>query len=133
MTTVAGDGMVVTLRDGARILVRPIAPEDKELLRRGWERLSDQSRYERFLVSAPELSERQLAYLTEVDHHDHEALGALDAETGEGIGIARFVRGADPTRAEAAVTVIDAWQGRGVGTALSSCWRSAPARRGSPI
>jgi hypothetical protein len=31
-------------------------------------------------------------YLTEIDHHDHEAIAALDANTGEGIGVARYVR-----------------------------------------
>ena len=58
-------------------------------------------------------------YLTEIDHHDHEAIAALDARTGEGIGVARYVR--DPQRrdaAEVAVTVIDDWQGKGVGTLL---------------
>jgi GNAT superfamily N-acetyltransferase len=66
-----------------------------------------------------ELTDDVVTYLTEVDHHDHEALAAIDAETGEGVGVARFVRSADrPDTAEAAVAVIDDWQGRGVGTAL---------------
>lgn len=64
-----------------------------------------------------ELSDAQLTYLTEVDHHDHEALVALDS-AGEGAGVARFVRLEDPSVAEAAVTVVDDWQGRGLGTAL---------------
>lgn len=64
-----------------------------------------------------ELSDAQLSYLTEVDHHDHEALVAV-SDAGEGLGVARFVRLEDPTAAEAAVTVVDAWQGKGLGTAL---------------
>ena len=67
----------------------------------------------------PELSEEKVRYLTEIDHHDHEAIIALDERTGEGIGVARYVR--DPQRpgvAEVAVTVIDDWQGRGLGTLL---------------
>ena len=69
--------------------------------------------------SMPELSESMVRYLTTVDHHDHEALVALDPETGEGVGVARYVRDADDEkRAEAAVTVIDDWQGRGLGTLL---------------
>ena len=67
----------------------------------------------------PELSEEMVRYLTDVDHHDHEAVVALDAATGEGVGVARYVRDRDrPERAEAAVTVIDDWQGRGLGTLL---------------
>jgi GNAT superfamily N-acetyltransferase len=60
-----------------------------------------------------------LGFLTEVDHRDHEALLALDAVRGELVGVARFVRlESDPTSAEVAVTVVDDWQGQGLGTAL---------------
>lgn len=108
----------VNLRDGSQALVRPIRPSDKELVSRGFQRLSEQSRYQRFMTPMTELSESQLRYLTEVDHHDHEALVALDAETEEGVGVGRFVRLSDETSAEAAVTIIDEWQGRGLGLAL---------------
>jgi RimJ/RimL family protein N-acetyltransferase len=58
-------------------------------------------------------------YLTDVDHHDHEALGALDQADGRGVGIARYVRDAeDPQAAEIALTIVDDWQGRGLGTEL---------------
>jgi GNAT superfamily N-acetyltransferase len=99
--------------------VRPIEPADKAVLTAAFERLSEQSRYQRFMAPISELSESQLRYLTEVDHHDHEALIALDPGSGDGVGVARFVRLEDGTSAEAAVTVIDEWQGRGLGTALS--------------
>ena len=67
----------------------------------------------------PQLSARLVRYLTEVDHHDHEALGALAAGSGEPIGIARYVRSEDGGEAaEVAVAVVDDWQGRGVATAL---------------
>jgi len=67
----------------------------------------------------PELSTRQLCYLTEVDHHTHEALVAIDLDSARGIGVARFIRSTtDPTAADAAVAVVDDWQGRGLGTAL---------------
>ena len=99
--------------------MRPVEAGDTEALARIFERLSDQSRYQRFLTSVNELSESELRYLAEVDHHDHEALIAMD-EAGEAVGVARFVRLDDGTSAEAAVTVIDDWQGRGLGTALSA-------------
>ena len=56
------------LRDGSRIKVRPVRSSDAGLLLRGFERLSDESRYRRFLCSMPELSESMVRYLTDVDH-----------------------------------------------------------------
>ena len=102
------------------MVVRPIEPGDRDALAASFERLSEQSRYQRFMTPIDELSESQLSYLTEVDHHDHEALIAFDAG-GDAVGVARFVRlEHDPSRAEAAVTVIDDWHGRGLGTALAA-------------
>jgi len=112
-------GAPVALGDGTRIRIRQGHSSDRGLLLRGFERLSPQSRYRRFLVPIPELSEGTVRYLTEVDHHDHEAIIAVDEETGEGVGVARYVRDLKrPDTAEVAVTVIDDWQGRGVGTLL---------------
>lgn len=103
----------------APLVIRPIEPDDKVGLIAAFERLSDDSRYRRFLSPHPRLSEPELRYLTEVDHHDHEALVAIDPVTGEGVGVARYVRDRDnPDSAEIAVAVADHWQGRGVGTAL---------------
>ncbi|MGZ4307295.1 MAG: hypothetical protein ACXVSL_20780, partial [Solirubrobacteraceae bacterium] len=62
-------GAPITLRDGSQVRVRQGHASDKELLRRGFERLSAESRYRRFLASMPELSEAMLSYLTDVDHH----------------------------------------------------------------
>lgn len=112
-------GAPVPLRDGSRVRIRQGHSSDRDLLLRGFERLSPESRYRRFLAPMPKLSEAMIRYLTEVDHHGHEAMIALDEATGEGIGVARYVR--DPQRpeaAEVAVTVIDDWQGRGLGTLL---------------
>lgn len=112
------DALEVRLRDGSAVVVRPIRDDDKGALEAGFARLSEQSRYQRFMTAINELSASELRYLTEVDHHDHEALIAFGRESGEPVGVARFVRLEDPTSAEAAVTVVDEWQGRGVGTAL---------------
>jgi RimJ/RimL family protein N-acetyltransferase len=107
------------LRDGERIEIRPIRPEDREVLADGVRRMSAESRYRRFFSPLDHLSEQQLTYLTEVDHHDHEALVALEEGTGQGIGVARFVRSeSDAEVAEFAVAVADDWHNRGVGTAL---------------
>lgn len=107
------------LRDRSRAIVRPIRPADKAALSDAFERLSDESRYRRFLSPLPELRPMDLVYLTEVDHHDHEALAALDARTGDVVGIARYVRSReDPQAAEFAVTIVDDWQRRGLGAEL---------------
>ena len=94
-------------------------PEDKELFVAGWEQFGEESRYRRFMGAKGGLSPDDLAYFTEVDHVDHEAIGARDAETGEGVGVARYVRlPTQPEVAEAAVAVVDAWQRRGLGGEL---------------
>jgi GNAT superfamily N-acetyltransferase len=112
-------GAPVVLRDGSQVRVRQGHRSDRDLLLRGFERLSPESRYRRFLAPTPELTEGMVRYLTEIDHHDHEAMIALDERTGEGIGVARYVRDVDRADvAEVAVTVIDDWQGRGLGTLL---------------
>ena len=111
--------MRISLRDGSQAEIRPLRPDDKRLLVAGFERLSPESRYRRFLSATNRLSSDTLRYLTEIDHHDHEALVAL-ASDGTWVGVARYVRSrTDPASAEAAVTVADDWHGRGLGTALT--------------
>ena len=93
--------------------------DDAPLLADGFARLGPESRRLRFLRRKDELSAAELRYFTDVDHHDHEALGALDHADGRGVGVARYVRDAErPAAAEIAVTVVDDWQGRGLGTEL---------------
>ena len=86
------------LRDGDRVRIRPIRSDDKPRLVEAFDGLGDTSRYRRFLGYKKELSVAELVSLTEVDHHEHEALGALDPETGEGVGVAPLVREPGPPR-----------------------------------
>jgi GNAT superfamily N-acetyltransferase len=111
-------GAPVELRDGSRVRLRQVRATDKARLRRGFQRLSEESRYRRFLGAMPMLTEGTVRYLTEIDHHDHEAIVALDDASGEGVGVVRYVRSGSPDTAEVAVTVTDEWQGRGLGTLL---------------
>lgn len=109
----------VALSDGTTVLVRSVEPCDAEELAAGYQLLSDTSAYQRFFAILPRLSPQQLRFFTQVDHHDHEALGAVAPETGQGVGIARFIRSdTDPTSAELAIAVADDWQRRGVGFQL---------------
>jgi GNAT superfamily N-acetyltransferase len=113
-------GAPIALRDGAPVRIRRLRTSDQELLARGFRRLSQDSRYRRFLGPMPKLSGSMIGYLTEIDHHGHEAMVAVDEQAREGVGVARYVRDpARPDTAELAVTVIDDWQGRGVGTLLT--------------
>lgn len=111
--------------------IRPIEPSDKEALAAAFERLSPESRYRRFFAPRGSLSRRELAYLTEVDHVDHEALVAIDPRSGDGIGVARYVRLEDPAVAELGVAVIDDWQGQGIGSLLLQ--RLSEAARGNGV
>lgn len=113
--------VVHVLADGSRVLVRPLVPDDRAELTAQYELLSPVSRRLRF-VSAPEhLSERMLDHLLDVDFDARCAIVAvlIDEPGSPGVGVARYARRADDrTTAEAAVTVLDAHQGRGIGTVL---------------
>ena len=110
---------LVALRDRSTVLIRQVQSADAPLVADGFARLSPRSRQLRFLTRKQQLSSAELRYFTDVDHHDHEALVALNPADGRGVGIARYVRHAgDPHAAEIAVTIVDDWQGRGLGTEL---------------
>jgi GNAT superfamily N-acetyltransferase len=136
-----------TLRDGTAVYLRLVLPEDKELLRAGFDRLSPESRYARFLAPKASLSDDELRYLCDIDHEEHFAIGALlddsddegedDGHGGRrrrapvGLGIARFIKLADPPNtAEAAIAVADEVQHRGLGQLLFLRLVSAAAERG---
>lgn len=83
--------------------------------------LSSQSRYFRFFSAISKLTDKQLHYFSEVDQRHHVAWIALADGTSEhhGVGIARFIRFKHQINAaEFAVTVIDRYQRRGLGTLL---------------
>jgi GNAT superfamily N-acetyltransferase len=110
---------MVRLRDGTRVRLRAIAPEDKRLVVDVFDGLSEESRYRRFFTFSSGLTLDMLAYLTEVDHTNHEAIIAIEPTTGRALGVARYVRLRDgPEAAEVAFAVVDEWQGRGLGRAL---------------
>lgn len=119
----AGPLTELTLRDGTAALIWPLLATDRDLLRAGYAELSSASRRNRFLTEPPELSDALLRLLVDdVDGSDHVAvvLTVLPADGGaRPVGVAHLVRDPrQPTTADVAVTVLDAWQGRGAGAAL---------------
>lgn len=113
----------VTLRDGTDAFVVPLERTDRATLVAEFETLSPESQRRRFLAPVRHLSDTMLDHLVDdVDGVDHIAL-VLCAETRpevyDPVALARMVRYADVTdAADLAVTVKDAWQGRGVATVL---------------
>jgi RimJ/RimL family protein N-acetyltransferase len=110
----------LVLADGARLGVRPISPDDRDTFSSWFGRLTPESRRRRFHGPKPMLSTRELTYLTEVDNVTHTALMAVD-DHGQMVGEARYATGDPASRtADFAITVADAWQGRGVGSRLAA-------------
>ena len=108
------------LEDGRRLRIRPIEREDRDRFRGLFARLAPESRYRRYFPPKPELSERELSYLTDVDHVHHEALAAVDETDGSFVAAARYVQPPDqPGVADVAIEVADDLHSQGIGTALA--------------
>jgi RimJ/RimL family protein N-acetyltransferase len=111
---------LLVLADGTRFRLRRIGSEDRDGVAALFARLSLESRYRRFLAPKRELTPRELTFLTEIDHIQHEAFAAVDQRDGSIVGIGRYVHIADrPKVAELGVEVSDELQRMGIGTALA--------------
>lgn len=109
------------LRNSETVLIREIMPGDRPLMREGFEKLSKQSRFFRFLAPHQHLSEAELDRFTEANTDEHFAIGAasLGVEQDMPLAAARFVRIAgEATEAEYAITIIDSHQRLGLGSLL---------------
>ncbi|KAK8790978.1 hypothetical protein WA158_005609 [Blastocystis sp. Blastoise] len=125
-------GAEVTLKNGNRFVIRPLISSDKERLIKAVESLSVDTLFMRFMTPIRRLSEAQLNYLINVDLVDHFAIGFLKNEKDyPGIAVARYIRDyADPTLAEWAITVIDEYQGMGIGAMLLYCLSKIAVQNG---
>ena len=129
------------LDDGTHVTLRHIRPDDAEALNRGFDQLSQRSRYQRFGGAIVALTRNQLRYLTNVDGKDHVAIVATAPSSRSsssssssdevGLGIGRFVRSTrDPCTADVALTVVDEVQHKGLGRILAIALGRAALERG---
>lgn len=108
------------LRDGSEVVVRPVGPSDVEAEREFLERLSPDTRRQRFGAQFTSPSESLLRQLTTVDQVEDAAFVATANEGGKEriVGACRYARVEHGDDAECAIVVRDDWQGRGLGVLL---------------
>ena len=125
MLVYASDSMdpeSITLKDGSKVVIRPIRPDDATDLQETFQRLSIQSIYLRFLSFKKELTDEEARQLATVDYTSRMAFVAISTENDQEIvvGVARYaiLDPENPETAEAAVVVTDKYQGLGLGKQL---------------
>ncbi|MCK6595960.1 MAG: GNAT family N-acetyltransferase [Bacteriovoracaceae bacterium] len=116
---------LVTAKNGEQFIIRPIRSEDREEIRKSLLKLSSNSIGQRFFAMKSGFSEEELNFFTNVDDYQHIAYVAIhlntDTDELEGAGVIRAVRSKkNPQQAEIAVTIIDKFQGIGLGKILLS-------------
>ncbi len=101
---------------GDRVVIRPALPQDQELLVTFFLDLSAEDRCSRFLHPVSEVSPELLQQFTQIDYASHLALIAETFKNGDEtiIGEARYVRAAEPSSVEIAVSVAASWRGKGI-------------------
>jgi len=108
----------VVLRDGSTVHVSPAKPADASAVRLLLNGLSDRSRWLRFFSAFPNLA-KAAQWATEVDNDRRYGLVATTERDGRMVGHAGLERTSErPERAEVALEIADAMQGKGLGTAL---------------
>ena len=109
------------LRDGTKVHLRPIVPEDEPLLHEAVSSMSERTVYFRFFSPIKRMSDALAHRLAVVDYNDRFALVATTHRPGGKeriVGVARYDRARETNVAEVAVAVIDEFQRRGLGSVL---------------
>jgi GNAT superfamily N-acetyltransferase len=119
MVKAATYAAVETLRDGRRVDIRALRPDDRSALLAAVGRTSPESLYRRFFTVKRGFTEQETAYFLNIDFVDHVALVAVMEKASRPVivGGARYIV-MQPGKAEIAFAVIDAYQGQGIGAAL---------------
>lgn len=111
----------ITLKDGARVLLRPIRPEDEPLWHDHLKRCSQRSIWQRFRYLFKESTHEMATRFCFVDYDRTLAIVAEVEMNGVPaiVAVGRLVADADHSSAEYAILLADDWQGRGLGTILT--------------
>lgn len=119
MMATAEYSAVETLRNGQRVEIRALRPQDRDEFVAAAGRLSGESLYRRFFAPKPHFSEKERAFFLDVDFVGHVALIAVLEEGGTPViaGGGRYVV-TKPGQAEVAFAVVDQYQGQGIGMTL---------------
>ena len=122
----------IALRDGSRLRLRPIRPEDQDRLIAFHDRLSRQTAYQRFFAVVKHLPPDWAHFLANVDYERRLALLAEHGgpETLELVGVARYEQTGRADTAELAFVIQDGWQNRGLGTLMLDALLTAADARG---
>ena len=123
------------LPDGTEITIRPIRPEDAEMVQEFVRALSDEAKYFRFMNTLQELSQTMLARFTQIDYDREMALIAVTEESGKDveIGVSRYAINPDGESCEFALVVSDQWQHKAIGHKLMGSLMDAARARGLKI
>jgi RimJ/RimL family protein N-acetyltransferase len=108
-----------SLRDGRRVEIRGLRPEDRDELLAAVRRIGTDSLYRRFFAVKREFSEEETAFFVNVDFVDHVALIVVVQEDDKPViaGGGRYIV-VNPGQAEVAFAVVDKYQGQGIGSIL---------------
>lgn len=123
------------LADGTNITIRPIRPEDAELVKTFVSELSEESKYFRFMNSVQQLTEAMLVRFTQIDYSREMALMAVTTVQDQEIelGVARFAINPDGETCEFALVVGDQVAGKGLGQKLMICLMDAARSKGLKV
>ncbi|MBS8261473.1 GNAT family N-acetyltransferase [Roseibium polysiphoniae] len=108
----------LSLKDGRKVFVRPVRPEDEDLFKSFFETVSAEDLRLRFFAPVRDFSHRFLARLTQLDYSRAMAFAAIEPETGDLLGVVRLHADPDHKSGEYAIMVRSNLKGVGLGWAL---------------
>lgn len=108
------------LSDGTKITIRPVKPDDADMLQECISKLSSASKHSHFMAAFRQLSKDMLDRFTQIDYAREMVLIATCSQKDKDImiGMSRYVTTKDPETCEVLVVVADDWQDRKIATRL---------------